>query len=130
MRDFSSELQFKTTRSSGAGGQNVNKVETSVTVFWEVLATIFFNETEKQRILLKLKNKINREGFLILSVSEERSQLRNKKIAIDKIVDWVNEAIVVPKVRKKTKATLASKERRLEQKKHWSEKKANRKFRM
>lgn len=78
MKDFSKELSFKTSRSSGAGGQNVNKVETSVTVLWKVSDSEFFNEEEKDLIYHKLKNRINADGFLFLTVSETRTQLMNK----------------------------------------------------
>ncbi|WP_308005324.1 peptide chain release factor-like protein, partial [uncultured Chryseobacterium sp.] len=64
MKDFTKELSFKTSRSSGAGGQNVNKVETSVTVLWNVQESGFFNEFQKNLIQEKLKNRINAEGFL------------------------------------------------------------------
>ena len=85
MKNFAHELSYKTSRSSGSGGQNVNKVETSVTVLWKVEDSAVFTESEKERILLKLKNKINAEGILQTTVSESRTQLQNKKIATEKI---------------------------------------------
>ena len=129
MKDFTKELNFKTSRSSGAGGQNVNKVETAVTVTWKVSDSEFFNERQKDLISEKLKNRINLEGFLFLSVSESRTQLQNKKIAIEKILDLVDKALFIPKFRAKTKPTKSSIEKRIQQKKQNSDKKENRKFR-
>ena len=128
MKNFAHELSFKTSRSSGSGGQNVNKVETSVTVLWKLEDSAVFTESEKERILLKLKNRINAEGILQLTVSESRTQLQNKKIAIEKIQELVNKSLIVPKNRIATKPSRAKVEKRLESKKKLSEKKENRKF--
>ena len=129
MKNFQHELSYKTSRSSGSGGQNVNKVETSVTVIWKVEDSTVFTESEKERILLKLKNKINAEGILQTTVSESRTQLPNKKIATEKIQELVNKSLIVPKKRIATKPSRAKVEKRLESKKKLSEKKENRKFR-
>lgn len=128
MKNFAHELSFKTSRSRGSGGQNVNKVETSVTVIWKVEDSTVFTESEKERILLKLKNKINAEGILQTTVSESRTQLQNKKIATEKIQELVNKSLIVPKKRIATKPSRAKVEKRLESKKKLSEKKENRKF--
>ncbi|ALR31334.1 MULTISPECIES: alternative ribosome rescue aminoacyl-tRNA hydrolase ArfB [Chryseobacterium] len=128
MKDFSKELSFKTSRSSGAGGQNVNKVETSVTVLWNVSGSEFFNEDQKNLIQNKLKNRINAEGFLFLTVSESRTQLMNKNKAIEKILEIVDKALIVPKKRVATKPSKNQKQKRLDTKKKISEKKENRKF--
>ena len=123
MKNFEHELSYKTSRSSGSGGQNVNKVETSVTVLWKVEDSAVFSESEKERILLKLKNKINAEGILQTTVSESRTQLQNKKIATEKIQELVNKSLIVPKKRIATKPSRAKVEKRLESKKKPSERK-------
>lgn len=128
MKNFSKELSFKTSRSSGAGGQNVNKVETAVTVLWKVDASEFFSDDEKEMIQNKLKNRINADGFLLMSVSESRTQLMNKNKAIEKIIETVNKALIVPKKRTATKPSRAQKQKRLDNKKKNSDKKENRRF--
>lgn len=129
MKDFSKELSFKTSRSSGAGGQNVNKVETSVTVMWKIQDSLFFNEDQKNLIQIKLKNRVNAEGFLFLTVSETRTQLMNKAKAIEKILELVDKSLVIPKKRLATKPSRSQKQKRLDTKKKISDKKENRKFR-
>lgn len=129
MRDFSKELSYKTSRSSGAGGQNVNKVETSVTVMWKVAQSALFQEEEKTLITTKLSNRINQEGILQLTVSEARTQIQNKKMATEKILELVNKSLLQPKKRKPTKPSKGQIEKRLQAKKQRSEKKDNRKFR-
>ena len=128
MKDFSKELSFKTSRSSGAGGQNVNKVETSVTVLWKVAASEFFTDEQKDLIQDKLKNRINADGFLFLTVSENRTQLMNKNKAIEKILEMVDKSLWVPKKRIATKPSKAKKQKRLDTKKKLSEKKESRRF--
>lgn len=128
MKNFTTELSYKTSRSSGAGGQNVNKVETSVTVLWKVENSQFLNEEEKILIQNKLKNRINSEGILQLTVSESRAQLQNKKIATEKILELVNISLIMPKKRLKTKPSKAKVQKRLDSKKKLSDKKENRRF--
>ncbi len=129
MKDLSSELFFKTSRSSGKGGQNVNKVETSVTVLWNVNESLLFDSDQKERILSKLKNRINSEGILQITVSDSRTQLQNKKIAITRISELVLDSLKVNPPRKATRPSKAKIEKRLDDKKRRSEKKENRNFR-
>ena len=130
MRNFTKELTYKTSRSSGAGGQNVNKVETSVTVLWKVADTEFFSNEEIELISEKLKNRINQDGILQLTVSESSTQLQNKKIATDKLLELVEKSLFKPKPRKATKPSKRQIEKRITAKKQISEKKENRRFRI
>lgn len=128
MKDFTKELTYKTSRSSGAGGQNVNKVETAVTVMWKVAKTDLFSDDEIESISQKLKNRISLEGILQLTVSESRTQLQNKKIATERILEIVNKSLVRQKPRRATKPSKRQVEKRITAKKHLGEKKENRKF--
>lgn len=130
MKNFSHELSFKTSRSSGNGGQNVNKVETAVTVLWKVQDSEVFSEFEKERIVQKLQNRISAEGLLQLTATESRTQLQNKKTAIKRIHELVEKALFVPKKRRATTPSRGQKEKRLQSKKKVSEKKENRKFKL
>ena len=117
-RSFEDEFVYSTSRSGGPGGQNVNKVSTKVELRLNLLLSTKFSEIEKEIIHRKLKNKINKEGEIILVSQSERSQLMNKQVVTEKFYDLVSKAITLQKSRRSTKPTLSSKLRRIEGKRN------------
>jgi ribosome-associated protein len=117
-RNFEHEFVFSTSRSGGPGGQNVNKVSTKVELRFSLLKTSSFSEEEKELIFNKLKNKFNKEGEIILVSQSERTQLMNKLVVTEKFYDLVSRALTVPLKRRPTKATFASKLKRLDSKRN------------
>lgn len=115
-------------RSSGAGGQNVNKTSTKVIIHWSVGKSAVLSWEEKERIRAKLANRINNEDELVIMSEEERSQPQNREIAIARLQELVTEALHVPKKRRATRPTKGSKLRRIEGKKQRSQVKAKRRF--
>ncbi len=120
------ELTFKFSRSGGAGGQHVNKVSSKVTLQWNVEQSAIFSAEEKVVVTDKLSNRINKEGVLQLESDTDRSQVRNKEIAIDRFLNLLKEALVPTKPRKKTKIPYSSVLKRLDRKKQQSQLKASR----
>ncbi len=127
MKDIAAEIKFKTARSGGKGGQNVNKVETMVEGYWKIDDTSLFTPEQKVLICEKLANKINADGFLLVKSQTERSQLGNKEQVRKKMNSLVNKAIQVPKKRKATRVPRAVKEKILQSKKRTGELKVSRK---
>jgi ribosome-associated protein len=125
-RDFTVELKFSATRSSGPGGQNVNKVSTKVELRLNIDSSSLLTEDEKVLLTEKLATRITVSGDLILVSQSERSQLKNKEKVIEKFYALLKRALTPKKERKPTVPSKASKEERLEEKRNQSEKKNRR----
>ncbi len=120
------ELTFKAVRSSGAGGQNVNKVSSKVVLTFDLNASLALNEEEKALITLKLASKLTSENIIILNCDEDRSQLKNKAIVTKRFIDLIKRSLIIPKKRKATKVPRSVIEKRIKAKRNTSELKQNR----
>ena len=127
-RDFSKEFIFTASRSSGPGGQNVNKVSTKVELRFDVYHSDLLSEEEKEILRIRLQKKISAEGFLIIVSQSERTQLKNKEKTIEKFHTLIWKALTPVKKRRPTRPSAASKEKRIVAKKMQGEKKARRKL--
>lgn len=121
------ELTFKATRSSGPGGQHVNKTSTRVELSWSLTQSKVFSEDLKIRLKSKLANRITKEGLLLLASQASRSQHKNKEDVIKRFYKLIETSLQEPKARKKTKPSLAVKRKRLKAKKAQADKKTSRK---
>ncbi|TRX38969.1 alternative ribosome rescue aminoacyl-tRNA hydrolase ArfB [Flavobacterium restrictum] len=121
-----SELQYKAVRSSGAGGQNVNKVSSKVVLSFDLDASNALSPEQKERIKLKLASRLTLENILILNCDEDRSQLKNKAIVTKRFLEIVKNALLVPKIRKATKIPKGVIRKRIKDKKNISEIKQSR----
>jgi len=125
-RDFQKEFHFSASRSSGPGGQNVNKVSSKVELKFHVLGSEILEDDEKSIITQKLKNKINAAGFLIIVSQSKRTQLANKNNCVEKFIALLIKTLSKPTKRYPTKPSYTSVNKRLNEKKRLAEKKANR----
>lgn len=121
-----SELQFKAVRSSGAGGQNVNKVSSKVVLSFDLKNSQALTDEEKVLLENKLASRLTSEQILILNCDEDRSQLKNKSIVIKRFLDIITAGLVIPKIRKATKIPKSVIKKRIKDKKNLSEIKKSR----
>ncbi|MEP3838219.1 MAG: alternative ribosome rescue aminoacyl-tRNA hydrolase ArfB [Algibacter sp.] len=120
------ELTFKAIRSSGSGGQHVNKVSSKVELTFNLFNSIVLNDIQKERLVVKLKNRLTKDGVLILQCDESRSQHKNKQLVIKRFLELIKTSLIIPKKRKTTKVPKSVIKKRLKSKRQLSEKKANR----
>lgn len=121
-----SELNFKAVRSSGAGGQNVNKVSSKVVLSFDLNASRALSEEEKLLLQTNIAARLTIENILILNCDEDRSQLKNKEIVIKRFLEIVKKGLFVPKVRKATKIPKSVIKKRIKDKKNISDLKQSR----
>ena len=121
-----SELSYKAVRSSGAGGQNVNKVSSKVVLTFDFSKTEAFSEEELALLQLKLANRISSENLLILNCDEDRSQRKNKEMVTKRFLELIEKSLIVPKKRKPTRIPRSVIEKRIKAKKATGEIKQNR----
>ncbi len=112
------ELNFKAVRSSGAGGQHVNKVSSKIELIFDLQNSSELTDDEKILLTKNLQSKLTKENVLLLQCDESRSQHKNKEIVIERFLELIKNGLKVPKKRKATKPTKSSVEKRIEKKKN------------
>jgi len=115
------ELELRTARSGGPGGQSVNTTDSKVELRWDVATSSALSDTQRNRLLDRLSSRLTQDGVLILTGSEHKSQHRNREAVLSRFEAIVGEALEPPRQRRRTRPTRGSKERRLKQKKHRGE---------
>lgn len=120
------ELDVRVSRSSGAGGQHVNKTSSRVEIFWNVATSGALSDEQRERLQQKLVSRLTSNGSIRVVASDMRSQTRNREIAEERLAELIARSLVVPRKRKPTKPTKASKEARLDAKRRQSSKKRDR----
>lgn len=122
-----SELNFKAIRSSGAGGQHVNKTSSKVELTFNLKDSLVFDEDQKALLTSKLKSRLTKDQILILQCDESRSQHKNKALVTKRFLDIIKQGLIIPKIRKQTKTPKSVKIKRLKAKRQIADKKASRK---
>jgi len=122
-----SELTYKYVRSSGSGGQHVNKVSSKAELYFNLEDSSVFDEVEKQKLSESLNNRLNKDGVVVLACDESRSQFRNKAIVTQRFINLIEEGLKEQKKRRPTRIPRSAKRKRLNNKRINSEKKVNRK---
>jgi ribosome-associated protein len=125
--DLQKEITYKTSRSGGKGGQNVNKVSSKVELLFSVSDSILFTDEEKELLNHKLQSRFNKDCLVQVVCDEERSQYLNKEKAVERLITILTAALHKPKARKPTKVSKAAKQARLENKRLNAQKKETRK---
>jgi len=120
------ELEFRASRSGGPGGQHVNTSSTRIELWWDVAGSAALSEEQRQRLLVRLASRLDGSGRLRLVSSGSRSQLRNREAVMERLREVVARALIVPKVRKRTRPSRAAKAARLESKRRRSATKRDR----
>jgi len=121
------EVMYKTSRSGGKGGQNVNKVSSKVELLFSINSSTLFDDDQKLLLSEKLQTRFNKDGYLQIICDEERSQYLNKQKAIERLIVLLTKALHIPKIRKPSKVSKAAKAARLNEKRAQAEKKKSRK---